>query len=350
MEDKAVDVREGEEIDRKRLMDYFQEKLPSIGEIKNIQQYPSGFSNLTYLIKTERQEYVLRRPPFGANIKSAHDMGREYNVLSALQPVYPLVPKPVIYCEDVAVIGAPFYMMERVKGMILRNQMPDDMALTSEVMKNISEAAIKNLSQLHQIDIKTSGLEDLGKPEGYVKRQVIGWIDRYYKAATDEIAGMDFLAKWLPENLPEENKAAFIHNDYKYDNIILNPTKPAEIRAVLDWEMATVGDPLMDLGTTLAYWAEEADSPALKMFNLTWLPGNMTRRQVVSFYETESGLKTDYMYFYYAFASFKIGVIAQQIYARYKKGFTRDPRFGQLIHVVKACGKNGENAIVSESI
>jgi len=198
---------------------------------------------------------------------------------------------------------------------------------------------------LHALNVEKTGLIDLGKPEGYVQRQVEGWTKRYYNAQTDKIEYMDLIAKWMISNLPTSSSSSFIHNDYKYDNLVLNPRDLSEIIAVLDWEMATVGDPLMDLGTTLAYWAEENDNPVLKPFNLTWLRGNLTRREVMERYAIKSGRYISDILFYYVFGAFKIAVIVQQIYARFKKGHTKDARFAGLVQVVNACADNGYRAM-----
>lgn len=343
--DKAKTIREGEELNLEALSTYLKEQLEGFVVIEEIKQFPSGFSNLTYLLKTNLGEFVLRRPPFGANIKSAHDMGREFKVLNLLKPVYGKVPNPILYCEDEEVLGAPFYMMERVQGVILRNQVPDGIDMTTKLIRSISEATVDDLVDLHALDLTQNGLGDLGKPEGYVQRQVEGWIKRYYKAETENIPHMDEVAEWMKSNMPPDMAPAFIHNDYKYDNLVLNPDKLHEIIAVLDWEMATVGDPLMDLGTTLGYWAEENDNQALRMFSLTGWPGNMTRQEILDRYAEKSGRDVSDFLFYYVYASFKIGVICQQIYARFVKGLTKDPRFGGLIYIIKACGENGHNAI-----
>ena len=345
MIDQARKVREGEELDVEKLKAYLKKHVDDFPENIEISQFPSGYSNLTYLLKSGDKEYVLRRPPFGANIKSAHDMGREYRVLSALKPIYEQVPQPVHYCEDESVIGAPFYLMERVQGIILRNKPPQGMDITPKLMRSISEAAVDNLADLHSLNLKSSDLISMGKPEGYVQRQVEGWIKRYYNAETDKIEGMDKTARWMQDNQPTESSVAFIHNDYKYDNLVLHPQDPRRIIAVLDWEMATVGDPLMDLGTSLGYWAEANDSPALKPFNLTWMPSNLSRQEVVERYAQRRGTEVPDMLFYYVFGAFKIGVIVQQIYARYKKGYTQDPRFAGLIHVVQACAANAKKAV-----
>lgn len=344
MIDNAVAIRKGEELDLKKLKTYLKGAIPNFGGEISIQQFPGGFSNLTYLIIAGSKEYVLRKPPLGANIKSAHDMGREFKVLSLLEPVYSKIPKPIIYCEDESILGSSFYLMERVKGLILRNKVPKGMDLSSDDFKKLSQHTIENLVALHELELEQSHLISLGKPEGYVRRQVEGWTQRYFKAETDEIKAMNTAAAWMQDHMPAKNQTAFIHNDYKYDNLVLD-TNSLTIKAVLDWEMATVGDPLMDLGTSLAYWVEAKDHPALQAHNLTWVEGNLTRQEVVEKYAELRNIEVEEVLFYYVFGCFKLGVIAQQIYARYKKGFTKDERFALLIHLVRACGKNAENAI-----
>jgi aminoglycoside phosphotransferase (APT) family kinase protein len=343
--DKTVAAREGEVPDIENLKKYLSSQLPGFEGELIVEQFPGGYSNLTFLLKASGKEFVLRRPPVGANIKSAHDMSREFKVLKALKPVYKPVPNPVLFCDDENIMGAPFYIMERVNGIILRNRIPKGMDLTPAIMRSISESAVDNLAALHSIDLEKSGLIEMGKPEGYVKRQVEGWIKRYFAAETDSILNMNKTAEWMLENLPSGGTAAFIHNDYKYDNLVLDPGNLKNIIAVLDWEMATVGDPLMDLGTSLAYWGEAEDNDALKPFNLTWLPGNLKREEVVQRYAAAKKIPVPEMLFYYVFGSFKIAVIVQQIYARYKKGFSKDERFAGLIHVVNACADNAQKAI-----
>jgi aminoglycoside phosphotransferase (APT) family kinase protein len=343
--DRPVEARAADAPDLDRLRAYLLEALPGLDETCTILQYPGGFSNLTFLLTCGTRQWVMRMPPRGADIKSAHDMGREARVLRLLKPVYPRVPSVILYCDDPEVIGRPFYLMEKMEGIILRNKVPAGLELDPGRMRAISQAAVDNLADLHRIDIVQSGLAELGKPEGYVQRQVEGWIGRYEKSRTDEVADMDEAARWMRANMPPDNPPAFIHNDYKYDNLVLDPAQPEKIIAVLDWEMATVGDPLMDLGTSLAYWAEETDGAILKPFNLTWLPGNLSRAEVVARYAQRRGIPEPDMLFYFVFGSYKIAVIVQQIYARYRKGLTADPRFAQLNHVVKACAHNAVTAI-----
>ena len=349
--DKATEIRKGEELDIQGLSAYLQKNLPGFKGPLQIKQFPSGYSNLTYLVQTgSGEEYVLRTPPHGANVRGGHDMGREFTVLQSLEPIYPKVPHPVLFESNPTLLGGPFYLMERVKGIILRNKAPEGVRLDEDLMRKISTNAIATLADLHNLDLSGSPLEKMGKPEGYVERQVLGWVDRYYKAQTDDLSEMDHLAGWLQKNIPSSSFTAFIHNDFKYDNLVLSSEKWSEVSAVLDWEMATVGDPFMDLGTTLAYWSEAGDPDALKPFNLTWLPGNLRRVEVLEHYAKISKTSVPDILFYYVFGSFKIGVIVQQIYARYKKGLTQDPRFAALIHVLKACARNGVMALDRDGV
>ena len=352
MLDQAADIRKGEELDQAKLEAYLQQQKAGFSTLKAIKQFPGGYSNLTYLLETDRGEYVLRRPPFGANIKTAHDMSREFRVLSALEGIYDKIPRPLLYCEDETVIGAPFYIMERVKGVILRGALYKKIDLGPGLMRAISEAAVDNLAALHSIDIEATGLASMGKPEGYISRQVEGWTKRYYKAETDTVQSMNELAGWMEKNQPRDSRAGLIHNDYKYDNLVLQEGQLSRILAVLDWEMATVGDPLMDLGTSLAYWTEppEAQMMPLAAGNLTWLPGNLSRAEVVERYTAQSRREARNILFFYVYGTFKIGVIAQQIYARYRKGHTKDERFAGLIEAVRFFGLLGQKALEKDKI
>ncbi len=346
MVDQPTSIRFGEELNAEKLSAYLSDQIEVILKEISIQQFPSGYSNLTYLIQSGSDEFVLRKPPIGANIKSAHDMAREFNVLSSLRKAgYQKSPEPILLCEDESIIGAKFYLMRRVKGIILRNRVPKELKIEPKTFKALSKSALDQLVHLHQLNIHSSGLDQLGNPQGYVQRQVEGWTKRYENSMTDEIASLNETADWMKKNLPRSSSGAFIHNDFKYDNLVLDPTDLTQVLAVLDWEMATVGDPLMDLGTTLAYWAEANDSDALKPFNLTWMPGNLSRQEVLNYYQEKSGKAIDDFIFYYAFGSFKVAVICQQIYFRYKKGITQDPRFTSLIQVIQACGENARRAI-----
>jgi len=282
----------------------------------------------------------LRRPPFGEKIAKAHDMGREFAILQGLKKAgYTKSPTPILFCEDESIFGAPFFLMEFVEGAIIRNKVPQGMLLGQQEFEKLSRSAVDCLVELHQLELVQSGLIQLGKPEGFTQRQVTGWVERYFRAKTKEIPELENAATWLQENIPSTEYTAFIHNDFKYDNLVLDPANPCSIRSVLDWEMATIGNPLMDLGTTLAYWAEESDPEILKLFNLSHLPGNLTREELMDYYFSKAAGSKEEMIFYYVFGLFKVAVIAQQIFKRYSLGHSTDARFAQLIYVVEAAGK-----------
>jgi hypothetical protein len=343
--DQASQIRPGEELNLNTLNGYLKTQNSDFEEITEISQFSGGYSNLTYLIKTASKEYVLRRPPVGVNIKSAHDMGREFKVLSLLKPHFPKVPQPILFCEDESIMSCHFYLMERVKGVIFRGKDAMKLHIPAQKMRQLSENLIDNLADLHLLDIEKTGLIDLGKPEGYVLRQVEGWIGRYEKSQTDEIPAMEQTAAWLRTHMPRPQLPAFLHNDYKYDNVLLNPDDMTDILGVLDWEMATVGDPLMDLGASLAYWCESGDGNFLKSFNITWLEGNLTRNEVVERYAEKTKRDVSDILFYYVFGLYKNIVIMQQIYARWKAGLTKDPRFGGLIYGIHELSKMAIRAI-----
>jgi len=340
-------VRKGEELPIEPLEAYLKEHLPGASGSLTVEQFSHGHSNLTYLLKLGDREMVLRRPPFGNQVKTAHDMGREYRVLSQLHPVYTPAPRPYLYCEDPSVLGDTFYVMERRRGIILRKKLPSGFAIDETTAKRLSESVIDNLVALHALDYQSAGLSGLGKPEGFVQRQVEGWSKRYVQAMTETIPGMNRIATWLSENIPSESRASVIHNDYKYDNLLLDPDDLTRVEAVLDWEMATLGDPLMDLGTTLGYWVEANDPQELQVaaFGPTALPGTLTRAQLIERYQDQSGQTVKNPVFYYCFGVFKIAVIVQQIYARYVRGHTQDPRFANLNRIVAIMSQQANAAI-----
>jgi aminoglycoside phosphotransferase (APT) family kinase protein len=347
--DSASAIRSGDELDAARLEGFLRAAIPGLSGPLTIEQFPRGHSNLTYLLNAGGRELVLRRPPPGAKaIPSGHDMAREYRVLSHLHPVYPLAPEALAYCgEAESPIGTSFYVMERVRGVILRAKPPGGVSLDAATMRRLSESFVDNLAALHRVDVAMAGLSELGHPDGYVRRQVEGWTQRYAKAQTDDVADMDSTARWLAAQSPASGGAALIHNDYKYDNVVLDPDDLPRIRAVLDWEMATLGDPWADLGSTLAYWVDPDDESSLQMLGLglTTLPGNLSRGEVVERYATVSGRAVQGIPFYYALALFKVAVIAQQIYFRFKKGFTRDGRFAGFLGAVHVLSAQAARAI-----
>jgi aminoglycoside phosphotransferase (APT) family kinase protein len=274
-------------------------------------------------------------------------MGREFHVLSKLSQVYELAPRPVLYCDDESILGAPFYLMERRRGVILRRKLPADFRPDAETFRRLGVNFIDNLARLHALDYQAAGLGDLGRPEGYVERQVNGWISRYERARTHDYPTMEQAAQWLQAHQPAESGAALIHNDYKFDNIVLDPADLTRIVAVLDWEMCTLGDPLMDLGSTLAYWVQADDHETLQSFvpGPTNLPGNLTRPQLVERYAQTSGRDVRDVLFYYCYGLYKLAVIIQQIYARYARGFTQDARFAEMNLVVLNLSRSAANAI-----
>jgi aminoglycoside phosphotransferase (APT) family kinase protein len=350
--DSAAPVRQGEELSQAKLEAYLRQQLPQFSGPLVIEQFPHGHSNLTYLLRLGPTELVLRRPPFGNQVQTAHDMSREFRVLSKLWTVFSEAPRPYLFCDDSHVLGAPFYVMQRRQGLILRKSLPSGLSLDPENARRLGQSLIETLARLHAIDYQAAGLDDLGKPTGYVARQVTGWINRYANARTDEVKAMDQVAHWLTEHMPTESTTAVIHNDYKYDNVVLDPKDVTRIVAALDWEMATLGDPLMDLGTTLGYWVEAGDPEPLQRVATgpTMLPGSLSRRQLVEHYEQASGCEVSNPLFYYCFGLFKIAVIIQQIYARLVRGHTHDPRFARLNEVVAVMSQQAERALEAGTI
>ena len=347
--DEAKPAREGEQLNVAALESFLQAQFQTPDATLTIQQFPSGYSNLTYLLEYGAQSLVLRRPPKGAeNISKGHDMGREYKVLHQLYPHFALCPKPIVYCEDTTILGTPFFIMERVQGIIIRAS--DTLAWQPEDIKTWQENMVKTLLQLHQLDINATGLQTLGKAEGYLGRQIEGWRGRWEKAKTDEVMSMEFASKWLAVNMPDSPSPTFLHNDFKYDNVVLQPNSPTQIKAVLDWEMATVGDPMTDLGIMLSYVTEATDPPALLAFNLKPQQGSLTRQEIAAYYAQQAGKELNNLVYYYVFGTFKLGVIAQQIYYRYKMGYTQDKRFAPLQYIVQACGDLAQKTIESNKI
>ncbi len=344
--DEPDEVREEERFEPERLRPILERAFPGARGPVTLLQFRKGHSNLTYLARIGDQEAVLRRGPFGARVKSAHDMRREFSILSAIQGVYPRAPRPMAFCEDESVIGAHFYLMERVRGVVLRGDAPPP-GTTPDLLRAMSTSLVDNLAELHAVDLARTGLASMGKPQGYVGRQVGGWTERYLRARTDEVPQIEAAAAWLAAHMPPESGTALVHNDYKYDNVVLEAADLTRIRAVLDWEMATVGDPLMDLGTTLGYWTDPDDPAEVKArtYGPTHLPGSLSRIEVVERYAHRSGREVGAILFYYVFALFKIAVIGQQIYKRWFDGHTRDPRFGALIQWVKVLGRQAARAL-----
>ena len=340
--DQARDIRPGEEIDSAAVEIFLRDSIPGLQGQMTIQQFPSGHSNLTYLITFGDREMVLRRPPFGSKAKTAHDMGREYRVLSALKDYYPYCPQTVVYTEDNSIIGCPFYVMERIKGIIVRRNFPSRIAESPAKVRNLFRKLVQVQQELHAIDFCKVGLESFGKPAGYVKRQVTGWCKRYNAARTPDAPDCEDVMAWLQLKMPpDSDHPAIIHNDFKLDNVVLDLENPSKIIGVLDWEMATVGDPLMDLGESLAYWVEKTDPPEMQAirFMPTDSEGALNRDEIVRYYSELSGRAIANYDFYYCFGLFRLAGIVQQIYYRYYHGQTKDKRFEAMILAVHTLDK-----------
>ncbi len=341
--DRAAAVRPGEELDPERLAGYLRDALPGLEGEPRVRQFPAGFSNLTYLVSFGDTELVVRRPPFGEKPRSGHDMEREHTVLSALAAArerFPYAPRPLHLCADESVIGCPFLVMERLTGVVLRRDPPDGLELAPATVARLCRDLVDVQARLHGLDWRALGLERFGRPRGYAERQVRGWSERYRRARTEDVPDFEETMAWLAERLPPEaGRSALIHNDFKLDNVVLDPSGGTlAIVGVLDWEMATVGDPLMDLGASLAYWVEPTDPPDLLATRMlpTTLPGAPTRAEIVARYLERSQLACDDFGFYRVFGLFRLAAIAQQIYYRFHHGQSRDPRFHALGRAVRA--------------
>jgi len=327
---ETIAPRNGEGLPLEALTDYLNQVFADGAARLQVRQFPAGHSNLTYLISRKGIDYVLRRPPMGKIAQSAHDMQREYRVLSALQGQFPLSPRIVCFCEDPLVIGAPFYLMQRLHGIILHKNVPQGVRLDAKQARQLCQNSAAVLATLHAIDLRKSGLSQLGQIEGYVARQVSGWSKRFRNAHTKGVPNGETIMQWLVDSMPAESAAGcLIHNDYKFDNLVLASDDPSRVVGVLDWEMATIGDPLMDLGCSLAYWIEAEDPADLQKIRMlpTHRPGMMSRREFLECYLARADLDCQDFLFYRVFGLFRLAVIVQQIYYRYCKGQTRDARF-----------------------
>ena len=326
---ETIAIRAGEGIAVDALTEHLRGRIEGAESGVVLEQFPNGHSNLTYLLRTGGREYVLRRPPLGPVAPKAHDMVREYHVLHAVHPHFPQAPRVFLLCEDPAVLGAPFFVMERRRGVVLREQVPPAIAAVAAHPRMIGEAFLDTMVRLHGIDVSAPGVRELGKPDGYVERQVRGWADRWERAKTEETAAMDQVVKWLSARIPPPSPPSLIHNDYKLDNIMLDAGAPGRVEAVLDWEMATLGDPLSDFGLTLCYWVWATD-PGVRAAGipaLTRAPGWFTRDELVEQYARRSGRDVKHVGYNEVLGVFKLAVIIQQIYCRFHRGQTRDDRF-----------------------
>jgi len=338
--DDTIEVRAGEQLNWPRVEQYLRAQLPTIGEgTIQVRQFPSGASNLTYLVQIGTWEGVLRRPPMGPIAPRAHDMQRESGLLARIHPVFPLAPQPYVFCADLEIMGVPFYIMERRRGFVINDTFPPGVTPTPELCRRLSETVVDTLVEIHAIDWQAAGLAEFGHPDGFLGRQVKSWIERYFRAQTEENPQVEPLVRWLSEHIPASPQPTLIHNDFKLNNMLMdtgNPTRPV---AVLDWEMTTIGDPLFDFAISLGYWVQPDDPEELRSIlpTITHLPGFLSRAEAMQRYAARSGRDLSSMHFHMTFAYFKLSVILQQIYIRWLRGQTQDPRFavfGARVHVL----------------
>jgi aminoglycoside phosphotransferase (APT) family kinase protein len=332
-------VRASEQLDWDALAAFARERLAAeLGDRFDaaapmiVEQFPGGHSNLTYLLRFGNQEFAMRRPPFGPVPPKAHDLARECRILSAVHPVFPLAPQPYVLCEDTSIIGSIFYIMERRHGLVVRYDEPPELANRPAERRRVSMAVVDGLADLHNVDIAVHGLAALGKPAGFVERQVRGWSQRWQGSQTTEQPEMEALAQWLVERLPTEtSRPTLLHGDFKLDNVMLDSLDPGRLVAVFDWEMSAVGDPLVDLGILLGYWIHTVPaSQGDALTSVTCRPGWFTREELLEHYAARTGSDLKRVEFYEVFAVFKLAVVLQQIFYRYHRGQTDDPRFATL--------------------
>lgn len=340
----TIDVRSDERFDENKIANFLRGKLPGAERPLTVRQFGGGAANLTYLLDYGTHEYVLRRPPLGPVAKSAHDMGREYRVLSVLHKVFPLAPQAYLYSDDLDLIGAPFFVMDRKHGVVVRQTIPGTYANVPNAARKMSEALVDALAAFHAVDYEAIGLGQLGKPEGFVERQIEGWFRRWHKAKTDDLPEMERVYNWLKENLPTASSHSLIHNDYKLDNVMLSTDDPGKMVAIFDWDMCTLGDPLSDLGSLLCYWTEPTDP--IYMLKSSMMPtgdvGFMTRAELVQRYAEKSGRDVHNINFYHALGLYRLVVIIAQIYIRYARGQTQDKRFARFGPMIPLMAKAAE--------
>lgn len=346
--DQAGEVRGSESLDTKAVTKWLISQNVDVQGEPEVTQYSGGASNWTYRLKYDNADLILRRPPSGTKAKSAHDMVREFTVQQALTADYPYVPKMIALCVDEemdeSVIGCDFYVMERLEGIIPRSNLPKGLKLDESEVRKLCTNVIDALIELHQVDpTHNPELASLSKGSGYCDRQVMGWDKRYKKAKTPNVPSFFLVRQWLKRNLPADSKTCVIHNDWRFDNVVLDPKDPTRVIGVLDWEMATLGDPLMDLGSALAYWVQADDNTIMKQSRRqpTHLKGMMTRKEVVDYYLEKSGMAVDgnsldNWTFYEVFGLFRLAGIAQQIYYRYYHKQTDNPAFKNFWIIIHA--------------
>lgn len=330
--DKAKAMRSGEELDPAIIDPWLKQHLGGLEGDLTITQYTGGASNWTYCLSYANKELILRRAPKGTKAKGAHDMGREYRLQQALKPVYPYVPRMLAHCDDESVLGTEFYVMEKLNGIIPRQNLPKGLTVDEQQAKALCTNVIDCLIELHQVDIEAANLSHIGKGEGYTQRQIDGWSQRYTQAKTWNVPSGTKVMDWLQQHKPTQEHICLTHNDFRFDNVVLDPDDITKANGILDWELATLGNPLMDLGNTLAYWVEADDDFLAQMTRRqpTHLKGMLTRKQVVEYYCDKMNITIDDFRFYEVFGLFRLAGIVQQIYYRYHHKQTRNPAFKQF--------------------
>ena len=335
--DETIEVRADERFDESSLAGYLTGKLPGSDGEPVVRQFAGGAANLTYQLDYGEHVFVLRRPPLGSLAPRSHDMGREYKVLSRVHSVYPPAPRAYLFCDDPAVIGAEFFVMERRYGTVVRRRMPENFARIGGAPQMLGEALVDALADLHAVDYESVGLADLGKPEGFIQRQVGGWHRRWEAAKADDLAAMDNAHSWLAAHVPASREYSLVHNDFKLDNCMFSPDDPGHLEAVFDWDMTTLGDPLSDLGGLLAYWVEPSDHEGVKSFSPmpSGVDGFPTRSELVERYAQRSGRDVAEIDFYHALGLYRLAVILAQIFIRWQRGQTQDERFAGMWDITK---------------
>ncbi|MBH0029174.1 phosphotransferase family protein [Pseudoalteromonas sp. SWN29] len=327
--DQAKSVRQGEELDTQKVDAWLKQHITHLTGEPSVTQYAGGASNWTYCLDYPQQSLILRRAPKGTKAKGAHDMGREYKLQHALKPVYSYVPRMEAFCDDESILGTDFYVMEKLTGIIPRKNLPRDLTVTPERTKQLCENVLDCLVELHKVDYKHANLSHLGKGEGYTQRQISGWSERFTKAKTWNVPSGKKVIKWLENNMPSHERICITHNDFRFDNVVLDANDYTKVLGILDWELATLGDPLMDLGNTLAYWVEPGDDflAQATRHQPTHLKGMLTRKEVVAYYCKKMDITVDDFTFYEVYGLFRLAGIVQQIYYRYHHGQTKNPAF-----------------------
>lgn len=349
MSSDTIEVRPDEQLNIPSLLAYLQPHYAELGlppqAPLTVRQFGGGMANLTYLLDFGSAQFVLRRPPLGPIAKSAHDMGREFLVLSKLWQAFPLAPRAYLYTEDPQIIGAPFFVMERREGVVVRTHLPPQFE-TPAAPRLMSEALVDALAAFHAVDYSAIGLAQLGQAEGFIGRQIEGWYQRWCKAKHTEVPEIEAVYQWLSHNQPPHRYSTLVHNDYKLDNVLFDPADPGRLRAIFDWDMCTIGDPLSDLGALLTYWTDPSDPPYLQMLAATFMPTGksfLTRPELVARYASQTGFDVSHSHFYHTLGLFRLTVIIAQIYIRYVRGQTQDKRFAMLGEMIPLLGRAAQN-------